>query len=94
MTPAKALAILIRAGFEAVGSRIPVEPDGTSLAVRDLLIEFDGAIVCHSVADGSTREVFTMPLDAVESAASAVVVRIMSGMVTRAVEEAAGRLHG
>lgn len=86
MSTAATMARLVRAGFDAVGSRIPVETDGDSLAVRDLLVEFDGSITCHSASDGAPRQVFSMPLDAVESAACAVVVRIMSGVVARAVE--------
>jgi hypothetical protein len=83
------MAALLRAGFEAVGSRMPVEADGDAVSVRDLLIEFDGAIVCHSAADGIPREVFRMPLEAAESAACAVVVRVMTGVVSRAIESAA-----
>jgi len=86
VSTAATMARLVRAGLDAVGIRIPVEIDGDSLAVRDLLLEFDDSITCHSVSDGTPRQVFSMPLGAIESAACAVVVRIVSGVVARAVE--------
>jgi len=94
VTPGETVAFLVRVGLEAVGCRIPVEFDGESLAVRDLLVEFEGGITCHSASDGTPREVFAMPLGAVESAASAVVARLLTGIATREIEAAHRRTRG
>lgn len=86
MSVVKEFADLVRAGFRTVGSAIPVEVDGSTVAVRDLLVEIGDAITCFSVEDGTVRVVFSMPAEAKASAASAVVVRILSGVVAREIE--------
>jgi len=86
MNPAQQMAHLLRAGFADVGISIPVEQDETSVAVRNLLIEFDGKISCLAHGDDDMQTVFTMPMDAMESAACAVVMRILNRYVAQRVE--------
>jgi hypothetical protein len=78
---------LIRTGLEAVGCRLPVEFDGEAIYLRTLVVVFTdlGRIQCYDLADPDTP-IMDFPMDAVQSAASAVVVHLLTGMVTRAIE--------
>jgi hypothetical protein len=86
MTGADKVAALIKAGFEAVNCHIPVEFDGNGISIRNLFIEVDEKITCYWVEEWEPMQLFAMPKDAAESAASAVVIKVLTGMVSRAVE--------
>lgn len=80
-------ASLLVAGFEAVGCRIPVACDEGCVIVRDVVVEIGPSIACFRVADPEAP-FMSFPADATQSAASAVCVAVLSGMVTRAIESA------
>jgi hypothetical protein len=86
MTDATKIAALIKAGFDAVNCRIPIEIDGSGISVRNLFIEVEEKITCYWVEDWEPQQMFAMPKDAAESAATAVVLKILTGVVGRAVE--------
>lgn len=81
------LFTLMKAGLDAVGCRIPVETDGECICVRNLLVLVTdmGEIQCFDVNDPD-RALMTFPIDAVQAAATKVVVHVLQGIVARAVE--------
>jgi len=78
---------LIKTGLNAVGCRIPVEHDGDAIYLRTLgvVVTDKGSIQCFDLAAPDTP-IMEFPKDAFQSAASAVVIRVLSGIVTRAIE--------
>ena len=78
---------LVRTGLESVGCRVPVEQDGEALYVRTLtLVVTDlGRILCYDMHQPEIP-VFDLPMEAVQAAAEAAVVRVLSGIVARAIE--------
>jgi len=86
MTAKERLTALISAGFEAVNCRIPIEADDNGIAVRNLFIEIDDKIVCFVVENWEPKTVFSLPLEAAEAAATAVVLKILTGLASRAIE--------
>lgn len=90
MSRAIRTADLIRSGFEAVGCPIPVTVEDGAVIVRDLILEFDGTANCvRAETDGRPSQVFRYNADALEAAASSVVMDVLSGIVSRAVERRA-----
>lgn len=86
MTVKNTLVLLIKAGFEAVNCHVPINIDDNEISIRNMFVEIDEKITCYSVENWEPKVIFSFPLEAVESAASAVVLKILSGMVSRAVE--------
>lgn len=88
MTIKDTVATLIKTGFDAVNcAMIPVETDDNGISVRNLFIEFeDDGITCYSVEDWEPKTLFKFPPEAVESTASAVVLKVLTLLVSRAVE--------
>lgn len=79
---------LIRAGFTALGSRIPVERDGESLAVRNLLIEVEkGRLNAYDSQNESHVPAFSVPADGLTSFASKVVITVVTRRAVRAIED-------
>ncbi|NTF17458.1 hypothetical protein G6L37_03425 [Agrobacterium rubi] len=81
------LISLIQTGLDAVGSRLTVEYDGDAIYLRTLCVVFTdlGRIQCYEI---SSPEIPMMdfPMDAVQAAAVAVVVNVLTGVVARAIE--------
>ncbi len=78
---------LIQTGMESVGCRIPVEFDGDAIYLRTLVVVLTdlGRIQCYDLSTPDSP-IMDFPMDAVQSAASAVVVHLLTGIVTRAIE--------
>lgn len=83
--PVARFVALAEKGFEAVGCRMPVVADGATASVRDVFVEFRTSIECFRASDPE-RPFMSFPINALESAASAVCVAVISGVVARAVE--------
>jgi hypothetical protein len=81
------LLALIQTGLEAVGCRIPAEFDGDAISIRTLVVVVTdlGRIQCYDLAVPEVP-IMDFPMDAVQSAAAAVVVQVLTGIVTRAIE--------
>ncbi|WP_327210944.1 hypothetical protein [Rhizobium leguminosarum] len=81
------LFTLMKTGLEAVGSRLPVETDGDCIYLRNLLVIVNdlGEIQCYDVNDPD-RPLMTFPMDALQAAATKVVVHVLQGIIARAVE--------
>jgi hypothetical protein len=77
---------LIQTGLEAVGCRVPVEFDGDAIYLRTLVVVLTdlGRIQCYDIS--SDIPIMDFPMDAVQAAASAVVIHLLTGIVTRAIE--------
>lgn len=86
MTTKEKLTALIRSGFDAVKYRIPVESDDNGIAVRNMFIEIDEKITCYSVENWEPKVIFSLPIEAIESAATTVVLNVLTGLVSRAIE--------
>lgn len=80
-------AAMVAKGFEAVGCRMPVTIEDGAAAVRDIVIEFGPSIECVRASEPD-KPFMSFPEGALESAAAAVCMAILSGIVTRAVEAA------
>lgn len=82
-----ALASLMKAGLEAVGCRIPVEIDGDCIVLRNLiaLVTDLGEIQCYDVNDAD-KPIMVFPKEASQAAATMIVMHVLRGIVSRAVE--------
>jgi len=81
-------AAMVERGFEAVGCRLPVVIDESCVTVRDVIVEFGTVIECVRASDPESP-FMSFPESGLESAAAAVCMSVLSGMVARAVEAAA-----
>jgi len=78
-------ARLARRALEAVGCRVEVAEEDGAAVIRDVIVEFGPTIIC-SRASSPDEPFMSFPPDAVEAAAAAVVVDVLKGIVSRAVE--------
>lgn len=78
---------LMKTGLDAVGCRLPVETDGDCIYLRNLLVTVTdlGEIQAYDV-NSPDRPLLTFPIDAAQAAATAVVVNVLQGLVSRAIE--------
>lgn len=81
------LFTLMQTGLQSVGCRIPVEHDVDAIYVRNLVVVVTdmGRIECCEMSNPETP-VMTFPMDATQSAAAAIVMHVLTGVVTRAIE--------
>lgn len=81
------LFTLIQTGLQAVGSRLVPEYDGDAIYLRTLCVVFTdmGRIQCFEMSAPDTP-IMDFPMDATQAAASAVVIHVLTGIVTRAIE--------
>lgn len=81
------LFALMQTGLQAAGSRLTPEYDGDAIYLRTLCVVFTdmGRIQCFEMSAPETA-IMDFPMDAVQAAAAAVVIHVLSGVVTRAIE--------
>lgn len=78
---------LLQTGLLAVGCRIPAERDDSAIYLRNLVVVITdlGRIECFDMTSPDTP-IMVFPVEATQSAAAAIVIHVLTGLVTRAIE--------